>query len=141
MPHTPAATKTRLGNCPLWFKSPCAAITSLPIQRCRDQFRVHVLGQFLHLPIGNAVDPTIGVVIRFPSLGGSLPTTLDHHVIPLSNEAMRGHPDWVGKLGTQWLQEFGENGLLPVKRLGPFGCSDNGPADAISQAFYEGLGV
>lgn len=89
----------------------------------------------------NAEVKTICVVIRYPRLDTVVPTGLNHNVITFSNEAVRGRPDLVANLGTQCPEDFGEDGLLPVIRLGSLRDAGNSPAEVIGHAVSERLGI
>jgi hypothetical protein len=106
-----------------------------------DQCGVHVLGQLLELPIRNPTHPAIAVVIRLARFGGDATATLDDHVLPFGDEAMRGVGVLVGKLREQRAEQRVEHGLLALVRARPFGRPGQGPADILGQTVAERLAV
>jgi hypothetical protein len=55
-----------------------------------DQLCVAVLGQLAQLPVGEAADVAVGVVVWRAGLGGDVAAALDDYVVALGDKAIRG---------------------------------------------------
>src|SRR5262249_28337597 len=58
-------------------------------QRGRQQFRVHVFGQFLELAVRDAANPAVAIVVGLPCLRGDATAALDRDVVAFRDDPMQ----------------------------------------------------
>src|SRR5208282_5104031 len=84
---------------------------------------------------------TIVVVVWHSALRRVASPRFHHNEVTFCDQAVRRCPDSAVDPGTQWTEQFYEDGLLPLVRPWPFRRAGNGPAEIVRHACNEGLGV